>query len=77
MGMTLDESSEDLDKLESNGITAFIDPKVLVYLEQFGAINIDYVSQNGQSGYMVKVGAASCGPDSGADGAAGGCSGCG
>lgn len=74
MGMTLDESSEDLDKLESNGITAFIDPKVLVYLEQFGAINIDYVSQNGQSGYMVKVGAASCGPESDN---AGGCSGCG
>jgi Fe-S cluster assembly iron-binding protein IscA len=74
MGMTLDESIEDLDKLESNGVTAFIDPKVLVYLEQFGAINIDYVSHNGQSGYMVKVGAASCGPDSGNEG---GCSGCG
>ena len=76
MGMTLDESIEDLDKLESNGITAFIDPKVLVYLEQFGSINIDYVSQNGQSGYMVKVGTASCGPDSG-DAGGGGCSGCG
>ena len=70
--MTLDESTENLDKLESNGITAFIDPKVLVYLQQFGAINIDYVTNNGQSGYMVKVGTASCGPDSDT---AGGCSG--
>ena len=74
MGMTLDESEEKLDKLESNGITAFIDPKVLTYLQQFGEINIDYVTHNGQSGYMIKVGTADCG--SGGEGN-GGCSGCG
>ncbi len=69
MGMTLDESEENLDKLESNDITAFIDPKVLVYLQQFGEINIDFISHNGQSGFQIKVGTATCG--------AGGCSGCG
>ncbi|MDH3892831.1 MAG: hypothetical protein OEV49_17345 [candidate division Zixibacteria bacterium] len=74
MGMTLDESAENLDKLESNGITAFIDPKVLTYLQQFGEINIDFISRNGQSGYMIKVGTADCG--SGSD-SGGGCSGCG
>ena len=70
MGMTLDESIEDLDKLESNGITAYIDPKVLVYLQQYGEINIDFVTHNGQSGYMVKVGSGNCDPS-------GGCAGCG
>lgn len=75
MGMTLDESAEKLDKLESNGITAFIDPKVLVYLQQFGEIIIDFISRNGQSGFQIKVGTAECGPDSAAAG--GGCSGCG
>lgn len=76
MGMTLDESAEKLDKLESNGITAFIDPKVLTYLQQFGEIIVDFISRNGQSGFQIKVGTADCGSSSDTD-TGGGCSGCG
>ena len=34
--MALDESISELDKLESNGITAYIDPNLHKALEQFG-----------------------------------------
>lgn len=70
MGMTLDESIDNLDELKSNGIVAYIDPKVLDYLKQFGQITIDYVTRPEGSGYMITVGNPS-------DCSQSGCSGCG
>lgn len=61
--MTLDESTEKLEEIESNGICAYIDPKVLTYLKKYGKINIDFVTRDGQSGYMISVGDPGCSPD--------------
>ncbi|HOP07047.1 MAG TPA: hypothetical protein PLF13_07135 [candidate division Zixibacteria bacterium] len=70
MGMALDESTENLEKLESNGIEAYIDPKVNEYLKQFGDIKIDHITRPEGAGYMITVGE----PKSDCSG---GCSGCG
>lgn len=64
--MALDESVDGLDKLESNGVTAYIDPGLKDFLEQYGGINIDYVQrQFGGGGYTVSAGkpGGSCGGD--------------
>ena len=55
--MALDESISELEKLESNGITAYIDRKLHQAMEQFGQINIDFVTRpDGNGGYMIKTG---------------------
>ena len=55
--MTLYESTDGLEKLESNGITAYIDPKLLEYLKNVGNINVDFISTpDGRNGYAVQVG---------------------
>jgi len=65
--MTLDESNDGLEKLDSNGITAYIDAKLLAELNRVGDINVDFITNEaGQSGYSVRIG------DPGA-----GCAGCG
>ena len=70
MGMALDESTENLEKVESNGVEAYIDPKVIEYLKKFVYVNVDFVTRPEGSGYMITVGNPSdCSPDS--------CSGCG
>ena len=70
--MTLDESISELEKLESNGIIAYIDPKLRQAMEQFGQINIDFISRpDGTGGYMIKAGQ----PGDCAE--SGGCDGCG
>lgn len=73
MGLALDESTENLEKIESNGIDAFIDPNLMNYLANYGDINIDFVSpETGQGGFMIKLSnAGECG-SSGGD-----CSSCG
>jgi len=59
--MALDESTENLQEIESNGVTAHIDPGLYEQLQQVGAINIDYVAnQYGQSGYRISVGDGDC-----------------
>ncbi len=68
--MALDESITELHKLESNGVTAYIDPHLHKALEQFGQINIDYVTRpDGSGGYTIRTG----GPG---DCAERGCDGC-
>ena len=68
--MALDESTDGLSKLQSNGINVYIDPRLAEHLNKFGEINVDFVTNpTGQSGYMIKIGNAECGE--------GGCSGCG
>ncbi len=61
--MALDESADKLQEIESNGVKAFIDPKVLTYLQQYGDINIDFVTRGDQSGYQISVGDPGCSPD--------------
>ncbi len=57
VGMTLDESVDNLDKLDSNGITAYIDPRLHGELSKLGDINVDFITNDlGQSGYVVSVG---------------------
>ena len=65
--MALDESTDGLIKLESNGITAWIEPKLQEAVSQLGDISVDYVEREwGPSGYSISVG--NCG-----DCSSGGC----
>ena len=62
--MALDESVDGLEKLESNGIEAYIDPGLREFLEQFEQITVDYVSRGQMSGFAISVGSGgggSCG----------------
>jgi len=59
--MALDESTDGLEKLSSNGICAYIDPKLLEYLAQIGDINIDFLTNEYGNGYAVTVGESKCG----------------
>ena len=63
MGMALEESVDGLVKLESNGVTAYVEETFSKYLEGQGGIHIDHVSQeSGGRGFTVTVGTAgSCG----------------
>jgi len=67
--MALDEPTSELEKLESNGIIAYIDPGLRKALEQFGQINIDYITRpDGSGGYMIKAGEPGDCSESGCDG---------
>ena len=74
MGMALDESIEGLEKLESDGLTAYIDPNLLEYVRQMGQIYIDTVDRPGQrTAYTIMIGDADGSCSSGSCGS-GGCS---
>lgn len=70
--MALEESVDELEAVESNGVTAYIDANLKAYVTELGGINIDFVSRDGGGGYMVTVGdpndVSGCG--------SGGCSSC-
>lgn len=69
--MALDESIDGLEKMISNGINVFIDPRLKDHLIKFGGVLIDFTtSPTGQSGYSIKIGNTD-------DCSSGGCSGCG
>lgn len=55
--MTLDESIDGKEKLEANGITAYVDTGLQGSLKQFGStIAIDFISNpDGQSGFTIKA----------------------
>jgi hypothetical protein len=56
MGMALDESTEGLVKLESNGISAYIDRDLLGSIEQRGNIYVDYGADRfGMIGFSIAV----------------------
>jgi len=54
--MALDESTDGLEKMEHNGIVAFIEPKLKDFLGQYGSINIDFVDQVTGKGFIVRAG---------------------
>lgn len=55
--MALEESTENLERLESNGICAYVDPDLIKFLGNYGNINIDYVQpESGPAGFTIKVG---------------------
>ena len=54
--MALDEPTDEMEKLESNGISAHIDTRLHEMLKQFGDINIDYVTGPQGKGYSVRAG---------------------
>jgi hypothetical protein len=55
--MTLDESVEGLERLDSNNITAYIDGQLHENLSKMGDIYVDFITNpTGQSGYMVTIG---------------------
>jgi Fe-S cluster assembly iron-binding protein IscA len=63
--MALDESTENMDMLESNGVTAYIDKALNQHLVSAGDINIDYIEmENGPSGYRIVIGENKCGDGS-------------
>jgi Fe-S cluster assembly iron-binding protein IscA len=66
--MALDESTENLERLESNGITAYIDARLKEHLVKVGSINVDFITSEMGSGYRIKVGDDDC--------STGGCEGC-
>jgi len=56
MGMALEESTEGLAKLESNGVNVYIDPDLLRSIEQRGKIYVDYgVDRFGMTGFSIAV----------------------
>lgn len=66
--MALDESTDGLERMESNGIEAFIEPKLKEFLSQYGSINIDFVDQITGKGFTIRAGepgATDCGSCSG------------
>lgn len=73
LGLALDESTENLEKMEANGIKAYADPNLLKFIANYGDINIDFVNHEfGQGGFMIRLSnAGECGSDKG------GCSSCG
>ena len=68
--MALDESIDKMEKLENNGVTAYIALDLKKALEPVGAINIDYVTRpEGGGGYTIRAGQPG-------DCSSSGCSGC-
>ena len=55
--MALDGSTDSLDRLESNGIVAYIDPNLNAYMKKLGGVSIDYVvTPDGAAGYTIRAG---------------------
>lgn len=57
--MALDESVKELQKLESNGIVAYVEGKLGEYMATLGGISIDFsVTPGGGGGYSIRPGKA-------------------
>jgi len=68
--MALDESTQGLEEIISNGIKMYIDAGLKEHLEKLGDILIDYITTPyGESGDRISVGSGDC--------HSGGCQGCG
>lgn len=61
MGMALEESVENMNALEANSVTAYIDTNLQDAIARHGDINIDYVErQTGGGGFQVAIGHPAC-----------------
>lgn len=50
-----------MEKLESNGITAWVDGKLMSFLSTVGKVTIDYRDDPpGNSGYIITAGERNC-----------------
>jgi hypothetical protein len=59
--MALEESTDNLERLESNRVNAYIDRELLLHLKHLGDINIDYATDlMGRSGYRIFLGEDQC-----------------
>jgi Fe-S cluster assembly iron-binding protein IscA len=58
--MTLDESTDGLDKVDKNGLSFFLDPNLVAFLKQHGDVNIDFVQSANRGGFMIRVGSDDC-----------------
>lgn len=67
LGMALDESIDGLEKVISNSIETYMDPKLISYLDQLGQVTIDYLNSSLGGRYQIIVGNNSC-----SDGSCGG-----
>jgi hypothetical protein len=55
--MALEESVDDMDKMEANSISIYIDKQLSGFIEQNGKINIDFQEYpSGGGGYLITVG---------------------
>jgi len=77
--MALDEPKEEDAIVEQNGIKFVLDAQTTEVLEQSGGLNIDYVNEEHQRGYMLKLGNPGGDAAGGGGCSSGGCSsgGCG
>lgn len=66
LGMTLGEHTEDMIKIDSNRIVAYIETSLNESLGKIGDIHVDYITNDLGSGYSIVVGEDRC--------ASGGCS---
>ena len=56
MGMALDEPEDGSEKLESNGITAYISSGLYEHISRSGDICIDFGTDRfGTSGYSIRI----------------------
>ncbi|KAA3636499.1 MAG: hypothetical protein DWP97_02595 [Calditrichaeota bacterium] len=61
MGLALEESVDELQKLESNSIDVYLDENLLEFLNQNGKVNIDYRNSTiGRGGFLITVGESDC-----------------
>lgn len=58
--MALEESIDGMEKLESNGVTAWIDKKLMDFIVKLGTVTIDYRRDTHGGGYIITAGEANC-----------------
>lgn len=49
-----------MEKLESNGITAWVERKLKSLIDQIGKVTIDHRSEPGGGGYLITTGDGDC-----------------
>ena len=55
--MALEESVDGMEKIESNGISAYLETSLKEYVAQLGKITVDYrKNAMGQGGYSITLG---------------------
>jgi len=59
--MALEESIDGMERLESNGIIAYVEPNLKEFIKQYGKITIDFIKNMfGNGGYTITIGNQNC-----------------